>query len=300
MANPVDGSHPHRPRGDPLLGRHPRAPEAAQPPPGQAAKPSVEARDVAPGKDALPDRYALPHNPLGTLVGVATQAAPVSALVRDLAVAASWNELTSRFSADFRAVQAQLVHFPGLNSVDKADRMFAFFAKYAERFTALAPPVSSPLHEEAVQQFLSALNGLGYGTLTEAMTRTSALHEAERLLRSTSAEELSYEASKLHFTSHDFPPSPPFDGGSQSPAAPSLELPSTGNRLSPDRKARGPGRWTDKVLGPNLVWNVLHLSRRGDVEDEREQDRRLERLGLVAMLTLAGIVALVVCLIALT
>jgi hypothetical protein len=324
MPNAVDASNLRR---TPLEQPRP-APSASlnESPTGLPLAPSAPAQPSDSAAGTMSDGYAQPSPSPGALVGVASQASPVAALVGDLSVAANWRELPSQFASDFRAVKAQLLEFPGLNSVDRADRMVAFFAKYAERFVALAPPGSSPSRLAAIQGFLSELDGLGYGALFEATTRESALDEAERLLGSSSAEEFLSQASRLHFRARDLAPlsaaevrrgarpleprrlsgpgAPPEGDGPRSsamapggrPLAPA-GAPTDPNRSEGESKRRDRGRWTDKVLGPNLLWNVLHRSRSDGLAGEAEEDRHLERWGLVALLVLAGVIGLVVSLI---
>lgn len=328
MANAVDGFNPHR--HHPQSAGHPGqgdAPQSLGPPAGGGISEGLDSprapsappagsppQSPSPLVDS-PDDYAQAQSSMGALVGVSSQAAPVPALVRSVSEMGDWREVPRQFASDFRAVEAQLVYFPGLNSADRADRMFAFFAKYALQFLALAPHGSTSARPAVVRQFLSELEGLGYGSLSEAMTKQSALRAAEQLLNSSSTEEFLSQASRLHFVAQDSAPRPragaePVSGLWTDPPHPSVsdgdEVPPQGQpprragaASDPDQSRRGQGRWTDKVLGPNLLWNALHLSRGEGIDEEREEDRRLERLGLVALLTLAGIIALVVCLIAL-
>jgi hypothetical protein len=325
MPNSVDASNLRRtpfeqPRPAPSASRD-ESPTGLPLDPSAPAQPSGSS-----AAGAMADGYSQPSPLLGALVGVSSQASPVAALVGDLSGAANWRELPSQFASDFRSVKAQLLEFPGLNSADRADRMLAFFAKYAERFVALAPPGSSPSRLAAIQDFLSELEGLGYGALFEAATRESAVEEAEGLLRSSSVEEFLSQASRLHFRARDLAPlsaaegrrgarpleprrpsvpeGPPEGDGPRSSAMASGGKPlappgppAAPNRAEGESKRRDRGRWTDKVLGPNLLWNVLHRSRSDGLEGEAEEDRRLERLGLVALLALAGAIGLVASLI---
>lgn len=238
--------------------------------------------------------------------------------------------LPDRFVSDLQLVKAQLLGHPGLTRAQKAERLFAFFEGYAQRFTqlahgvaqakqpataapapTLAPPLAEPELERALTQFERALRHAGFADLKAADGHTGLEH-ALRLLERDGKEPLpprppgldapswkdnAPEARSLH-AEVERERRGVYELDARGPHAPNL-LPGPRPERPPEAQApeppgRAARRGTDKVLGSHMLWNVMHLLRDEELDDVARKDA-LNALAVSAVLlfTLGAIIAVV-------
>lgn len=233
--------------------------------------------------------------------------------------------LPDRFVSDLQLVKAQLLGHPGLTRAQKAERLFAFFEGYAQRFSQLAhgvaqasqaataeglpplaPPLSEPELERAVTQFERALRHAGFADLQAADGHTGLEH-ALRLLERDGREPLparppgldapawkdnAPEARSLH-AEVERERRGVYELDARGPHAPTQlasqpASPRSGRapeKPEPEPPGRAARRGTDKVLGSHMLWNVMHLLRDEELDDVARKDA-LNALAVSAVLLL--------------
>ena len=220
--------------------------------------------------------------------------------------------LPDRFVSDLQLVKGQLLGHPGLTRAQKAERLFAFFEGYAQRFgelahgvaqakaaaTAEAPPLAEPLSsaelERALTQFERALRHAGFADVRAADGHTGLEH-ALRLLERDGREPLPPRPPGLDAPSwKDNAPEPRslqaevererrgvYELDARGPHLPTQlqgtqEAPRSGRPgETPEPEPTTPRaarRGADGVLGSKMLWNVLHLLRGEELDDVARRD----------------------------
>lgn len=264
---------------------------------------------------------------------------PLGELVTDFSGLKSAVEVPERFASDLLLGRGALIDHPQLASTDRAQRLVAFFGKYAAAFVDLArgkeaapAPQEKPRAEaaktrldpiidaremvrshtvaaltpearlDAEKHFLSVLEQGGYGVLRDKLTGLDALAVAAAVLKEVTPEVVAQRVAQVD---PEFmrPPAaenaakqvqPQIQGVPKGLAVPGL----TGGTAQAPRADVSAQRTTDKVLGRNMLWNVLHTLR-GDRPDEDTPEKReaaLQALGFGALVVLFGVILLVLML----
>ncbi|MBX7113220.1 MAG: hypothetical protein K1X64_02715 [Myxococcaceae bacterium] len=249
---------------------------------------------------------------------------PVSKLVPDLKKMTQAEEVPNRFLKDVVAARSPLLE-GNLPKEQRASRLFGFFSHYAERFVALAkgvpeaqnwgpateqraqvaqPPTGPQLpkaqKDTAVEQFLSNLKEVGFTQLKDRATGNTGLQTAKQMLEAETPRDVQRQARETALV---------VVGGST--ASQLGDSPLGKPQFNPDgtlingRQVNVPNDWDEemqrrrrqrehKVLGSNMLWNILHLDRRPDETMTKDE---LNRLAFGAILVLVGVTLMVVVLV---
>ncbi len=248
---------------------------------------------------------------------------PVSKLVPDLKKLTQAEEVPNRFLKDVVAARNPLLE-GNLPKEQRASRLFGFFSHYAERFVALAkgvpeaqnwgpaaeqranqgqpptgPQMAKAQKDTAVEQFLSNLKEVGFTQLKDRATGHTGLQAAKQMLEAETPRDVQRQARETALV---------VVGGSTLPAG---DSPLGKPQFNPDgtlingRQVNVPNDWDEemqrrrrtrehKVLGSNMLWNILHLDRRPDETMTKDE---LNRLAFGAILVLVGVTLMVVLLV---
>lgn len=223
---------------------------------------------------------------------------------------AGQEELGHRFGSDAALLAAHLKPSQ-LSGSERATRLWAFFAAYAEAAAAKPP------QEEAKAAFREGLEGQGFAELRDAHTQENGVDRALWVLNARSPEEVRERAATVRLE-------PPPDvrhseaaSRQESQAAEQpLALPPGARNLEVPRGTLVPVRLeareadteeeqeearkrkTNRKLGKQMLWNVLHRFR-SDPEDGALADANWDRATFGAMLALAAIALMVAALVSL-
>lgn len=181
------------------------------------------------------------------------------------------------------------MHVPGALLADSKTPIFEL-APPPE--TAAGPPLTEAQQAQVAKGFEAALQGAGFAELRELATGRTGLEVARQLLLARSSRQHEELVRGLRF-----------DAPAWSEAAALAQARSgVRPRLDPDALARSPRdedapgprrRGTDKVLGPRMLWNVLHRYR-DDGRDDTESAQQREAMN--HLLAVGGLVALAIVL----
>jgi hypothetical protein len=223
------------------------------------------------------------------LAGEHQPVADAKALAPDTSKLTDALSLPARFLSDLKLVEPQLLQHPGLTSEGKAERAFEFFEPYAQRFTELAPALSPSEVQTTLARFEKALARADFGAVRTDDGR-SGLEAARELLEAKTPEAFAQaRPQKLD--------APKWKEQEQTLRAQvETERRMVQLTVQPQLRAVAPkpeevveGRrqksGTDKVLGSNMLWNVMHLMRGEELDDVARKDA-LNRLVVSAALLL--------------
>jgi hypothetical protein len=253
------------------------------------------------------------------------QPRPLSKLLPDLKKLTVPEEVPNRFLKDVVAARNPLLE-GGMPKEQRASRLFGFFAHYAERFVTLAkglpdsgqswgpapttaegnlagqptaPQMLKAQKESAVEQFLSNLKEVGFSQLKDKVSGNTGLQTAKQMLEAESPRDVQRQARETALV---------VVGGSAS-SAPSKHGESAQGQpqFNPEGsvingRQNVPNDWEEeqlrrrhkskrRVLGSNMLWNILHLERRANETMTKDE---LNRLAFGAILVLVGVTLMVV------
>jgi hypothetical protein len=195
-------------------------------------------------------------------------------------------EIPGRFATDLEAARPDLVNYPGLLRTDKAQRLFEFAVPYAQ---AVVTKSETPVEKKEVSaEMLISAEQHGYGLLQPLDPQDPAakngLAALRELLEKQTPEELAQKATTYSFDI----PSWPSDAQMLAEARAAAEqqasvqpgLQPVANAAAPfenreDDEPEQRDGTTNKRLGSNTLWNVLHLFR-DDGKDDRESAKQRE------------------------
>lgn len=247
---------------------------------------------------------------------------PVSKLVPDLKKLTQAEEVPNRFLKDLVAARSPLLE-GGLPKEQRASRLFGFFSHYAERFVTLAkgfpdtpqtwgpqtknevpvptaPALPQAKKDTAVEQFLGNLKEVGFSQLRDRNTGNTGLQTAKQMLEAESPRDVQRQArdTALVVVGREAASSSSARGndGLAPPFNPD------GGILNGNRRLDSPQDWVEerrrrrsyKVLGSNMLWNILHLERSPNETMTKDE---LNRLAFGAILVLFGVTLMVVLLV---
>jgi hypothetical protein len=196
-------------------------------------------------------------------------------------------EIPGRFATDLEAARPELVNYPGLLRTDKAQRLFEFAVPYAQ---AVVTKSETPVEKKEVSaEMLISAEQHGYGLLQpldpQDPSAKNGLAALRELLEKQTPEELAQKATTYSFDIPSWPSDAQMLAEARAAAAeqqlnvqPGLQP--VANAAAPfanaedDERAQRDGT-TNKRLGSNTLWNVLHLFR-DDGKDDRESAKQRE------------------------
>lgn len=210
--------------------------------------------------------------------------------------------LPERFLGDLTLLRGQLLDHPGLTGQQQAERLFAFFEAYAQRFGELSPQLSDAALTKAFAQFEKALERAKFREVTTDDGRTG-FQAAQQMLEAKTPEALR-QAKPAHVDAPTW---------KTNAAAPDKSLraevdtqrravafDSSQVRVQPhvrtnelrteaaeaaEKKDKARKKSGNKVLGSRMMWNVLHLMRGEDLDDVAKADA-MTQLAIAAGLLL--------------
>lgn len=223
---------------------------------------------------------------------------------------AGQEELGLRFGSD-AALLAQHLKPSQLSSSERATRLWAFFAAYAEA------AVAQPAQKEGQEAFRDSLKGQGFAELRDARTGQDGVTQGLWVLTAGTPEEARERVATVRLE----PPPEVLhseaavrrEGLAEGGLAMQARGPDTlrggpaplGLRASESEESDeqpsdsdGRRRSSGKRLGPQMLWNVLHRFR-SDPEDGAVAQGHWDRAAFGAMLALVGIALLVLALVSL-
>jgi hypothetical protein len=249
-------------------------PSSNVPPPGAASAPE------APKSDAPAPPDAFNGKPAPSLALLAQGKVPLRTplqLASNLSRLSQAAEVPQRFASDLAVAKPDLVEHPSvLLREDKAQRLFDFAVPYAQKALELkAPP-------EVLTQLVKQAELAGFNQLRSGDKNGT---EALRELLKVPPDKLGEVASAMKFDAPTWPQVP-------QPIVPRREADEARNENPADE------RTTNKTLGRNTLWNVLHLFRSDGFDDRESAKQREEKnqLALIAALVLVFITIIVVVL----
>jgi hypothetical protein len=238
---------------------------------------------VLPGRPAIAGNEPAPVRDVGELIPPDLEAVP------------GQEELAHRFASDAALLAAHLLpsKLPGS---ERAQRLWAFYAAYAEAAAAL------PQKDEAKEAFREGLEGQGFAELHDARTGENGVAKGLWVLESRHPAEARERAATVRLE----PPPEVLHSetvarqdGMQGPRG--TWVPVGLEQRSPwEQAAELPRKFRNsfKRLSPQMFWNVLHTFRSPE-EEGAVAEGHWERVVVAALLILTGIVLGVVALVSL-
>jgi hypothetical protein len=217
----------------------------------------------------------------------------------DLEAVAGQEELAHRFASDaaLLAMQLKPANLPGS---ERAQRLWAFYAAYAEAAAAL------PRQDEAQEAFREGLEGQGFAELHDAHTGENGVNRGLWVLESRNPAEVRERAATVRLE----PPPEVLHSEAAARQDPSLAgmqgprgtwVPVALEQRSPwEQAAELPRKLRQRMgrLSPRMFWNVLH-SLRSPEEEGAVAEGHWDRVVFAAILALTGIVLVVIALVSL-
>lgn len=279
--------------------------ESGQVPPGEVR----EAQKLVATLPELRDAFTSGELGANSAPGGESVFRDVSALTPDTERLTDGRSMGERFLSDLKLVEHPLLNHPGLTRAQKAERLFEFFEKYAERFQelaqgttqaqqpatsgsaqpTLAPPLTEPEFHKALAQFDKALDRAGFGQLMTGDGRTGTA-AAKQMLEARTAEDLAKARPETVDAPgwKDNPPAvaPRPHDAAHVPVLAQARTTSakTDDEPQKDEQQRRRDRSTNKVLGSNMLWNAMHLFRGDDLSEVEKRD------AMNAVVVVAGLV----------
>ncbi|WP_368670539.1 hypothetical protein, partial [Myxococcus sp. AM011] len=223
---------------------------------------------------------------------------------------AGQEELGLRFGSD-AALLAQHLKPSQLSSSERATRLWAFFAAYAE--TAVA----QPSQKEGQEAFRDSLKAQGFAELRDARTGQDGVTQGLWVLNAGTPEEARERVATVRL---EPPPEVRHseaavrkeglaEGGLAmqargpdtlrgGPAPLEFRASESEESEDPPQDSDGRRRASGKRLGPMMLWNVLHRFR-SEPEDGAVAQGQWDRVAFGAMLALVGIALVVLALVSL-
>ncbi|WP_426735365.1 Immediate early protein ICP0 [Myxococcus faecalis] len=220
-------------------------------------------------------------------------------------------ELGVRFGSDAALLSAHLQP-SGMSGSERATRLWAFFAAYAE--TAAAQPPQ----KEGQEAFRESLEGHGFAELRDANTGKDGVTQGLWVLQARTPDEARERVASVRL---EPPPEvrhseaavraegtvdpglaaqargPDSLRGAPAPIALRPAESQERDEGEPDDEGL-PRRTTNKKLGAMMLWNVLHRFR-DDAEDGSVAQGQWDRVAFGAVLALVGIALVVLALVSL-
>ncbi|MCP3059271.1 Immediate early protein ICP0 [Myxococcus sp. K38C18041901] len=221
------------------------------------------------------------------------------------------DELGVRFGSDAALLMAHLQP-SGMSGSERATRLWAFFAAYAE--TAAAQPP----HQDGKEAFRESLEGHGFAELRDAHTGKDGVTQGLWVLEARTPDEARERVASVRL---EPPPEvrhseaavraesavdpglaaqargPDSLRGAPAPVAMRPAESQDRDGSEADDEAR-PRRTSNKKLGAMMLWNVLHRFR-SDPEDGSVAQGQWDRVAFGAVLALVGIALVVLALVSL-
>lgn len=267
-----------------------------------------EAQKVVLATPELRDSFEAVARELGATLGAGAEQVfrDVRALRPDTSKLANPRALPERFLSDLKLVEHELLQHPGLKADQKAERLFDFFAPYAERFVELKQPLSDAELQRALAQFDKALVRAGFDQLRAGDGRAG--HEAAREMLEAKTVDAQARARPSDLQAPGWRDNAPaeralraeLDSNRQavatlegkSLAQPQLHAQAPRRQQGAPEEERAGGRRKDKprpgVLGSQMLWNVMHLLRGEELDDVARRDARNALAVSAALLLILG------------
>jgi hypothetical protein len=248
---------------------------------------------------ALPaDRFGSSHKLVTQLTGRDAIRTPLQ-LTSNLEKIIDPEALAGRLNADLAINLPELISLLSLTRQQKATRLVEFLVPYAAKLSELSANALVPQAQRAQleEKLLTPMTNAGLDQVVELTTGKTGVEVAKELLGAQSPEQALAMTERMSFDAPTWASRPEAAMANEvKRGEPSLIAQPT---IQPTRDARIGGRGdadedpkpkdrSDKVLGKNMVWNVLHMF--GDVgEDPVDLKKQKEML-----LATGGIIVLVI------
>jgi hypothetical protein len=226
------------------------------------------------------DAFAEVAHELGALLANGNEPRPMartSALKPDTSKFTNALELPARFLSDLKLVEPQLLQHAGLGTEEKAARAFEFFEPYAERFVELAHDPVKPLTPAEVQtglaRFEKALTKADFAAIRTSDGRTGVDVAKELLQGKTTGPRPKLDAPGWKEDERSLRAQVETERRVVQLESRPLVQPRAAAAKPEDGVAgRREKKGTDKVLGSQMLWNVLHLARGEELDDVARRD----------------------------
>ena len=215
--------------------------------------------------------------------------------------------LPDRLTSDLSLNLSELISVLSLTRQQKATRLVEFLVPYAAKLAELTTAGAVPQGQRAQleEQLLTPMSQAGLEQVVELTTGKSGVDIAKELLSSETAEQAQAFTENLKFDAPTWASRPEVALASEvkrgeptlvaQPTIQPARDPRVGGRGKPEDELQLKDR-SDKVLGRNMVWNVLHMFGKVGEAPLDEKQKREMLLATGAIIVLVITVALVIVL----
>ena len=219
--------------------------------------------------------------------------------------------LPDRLTSDLALSLPELVSLLSLTRQQKATRLVEFLAPYAAKLAELADGAALPPGQrvQLEEQMLSPMSQAGLNEVVELTTGKTGLEVAKEMLSAETPEQAMTHTENLSFDAPTWAARPETALANEvkrgeptlvaQPTIHTAKDPRISGRGNVDDELKQKDR-SDKVLGKNMVWNVLHMfgAFAENKPDEKKQKEMLLATGaiIVLVITVALVITLVLIL----
>ncbi len=230
-------------------------------------------------------------------------------LSSDLGTIKDANALPDRLTSDLAVHLPELVSLLNLTRQQKATRLIEFLVPYAAKLSELTAAAELPLTQtqrlNLEEKLITPMSQAGLDQVVELTTGKSGVEVAKDMLKLPLPELAMAHLEKMIFDAPTWASRPEAALANEvKRGEPALTAQPT---IVPTKDARISGKGnaeeeeqkvkdrTDKVLGKNMVWNVLHMFNAGEgpMDEAKKKEMLLATGGLVILvITVAAVIAL--------
>ena len=214
--------------------------------------------------------------------------------------------LPDRLGSDLALNLSELISVLSLTRQQKATRLVEFLVPYAAKLAELTAAGAVPLGQRAQleEKLLNPMSQAGLEQVVELTTGKSGIDIAKELLSSETAEQAQAFTENMKFDAPTWASRPEVALANEVKRGEPTLVAQPTIQTARDPRAAGRGKpedellkdRSDKVLGRNMVWNVLHMfGKVGEAPlDEKQKREMLLATGaiIVLVVTVAGVIVL--------
>jgi hypothetical protein len=214
--------------------------------------------------------------------------------------------LPDRLNADLAIHLPELVSLLSLTRQQKAARLVEFLAPYAAKLAELTHSAALPASQrvQLEEKLLTPMANAGLDQVVELTTGKSGVEVAKEMLSAETPEQVMAHTEGMSFDAPTWASRPEVALANEvKRGEPSLiAQPNPTIQPLPERAINGRGNVddepqkkdrSDRVLGKNMVWNVLHMFRdtgEAPMDEKQKKEMLLATGGIIVLVITVGLV----------
>lgn len=225
-------------------------------------------------------------------------------LASDLGNVNEVSELPERLAADLNIHLPELISLLNMTRDQKATRLMQFLVPYASRLAELAQANAVPIEQrgQVEQKLVAPMAEAGLEHVVELTTGKTGVEVAKELLRSETPQQAYAHLEAMKFDAPTWASRTDATKSNEVQRSNEPALQAQPPVIQPPREQRVSARAevedeprkeksTDKVLGKNMVWNVLHMfngNDSGPMTEEKKKELLVATGWIIVMIVVVG------------